>query len=209
MNKKYRTIIFAGAALLLTATTAATATYALFSDQKNLVNHLEAGNLKLGLKRTYLEWKLLDEDGYLKSGYSAEVVDFTAASNKNLFGIDNAKIVPQSYVEATLSIENKGSVAFNYWINVFNTDEKTSSLLSQLEVTVSDVAGNVLNGGQTIANGINLGSETAPLGQIAKTDSAKVIKVKVEFKDLDNNNDAMDQVVNFDMTFHAVQAVNK
>lgn len=208
MNKKYRSLVFAGVALLLTATTAAVATYALFTDQKQLTNHLEAGDLKIGLKRTNLEWKLLDDDGYLQLGSDDTVIDFTSATNSNLFGLSEAKIVPQSYVEATLSIENKGSVAFGYWINIFNTDSESNALLSQLEVTVTDGSGNKLNDGQTsLVSGINVGSEASPIGEIAKTDSAKVIKVKVEFKDLEDNNDAMDQTVNFDMVLHAVQSV--
>ena len=209
MNKRLRTIILSGAVLLVTAATAAVATYALFSDQATLTNHIEAGNLKIGLKRTNLVKKSLDNQGLLKETTNSEVVDFTKATARNLFdlGIDE-KMVPQGFYEATITVENKGTVAFDYFITIKSKDSDTNALLDQLEITVTNAEGTVLNGSKSIVdNDIEIGNSITPIGQITKGSSVDGLKIKVAFKDDENNNDAMDLSVNFDMILHAVQSV--
>ena len=66
MTKKKRTILLSVMTAVLCLALVAGGTYALFSDQVTLTNHLEAGKLDITLTRTYLKTKSLNsQTGYL------------------------------------------------------------------------------------------------------------------------------------------------
>ena len=83
-------------------------TWALFTDSLSVKNHLQAGDLSISLRRTNLEYCVLGADGKLAVNTIEEDLDFTEASENNIFGIDaqNMLIVPQSYFTAEMELIN-------------------------------------------------------------------------------------------------------
>ena len=140
MTKKFRVLLMACVSLLLSVTLIAVGSYALFTDDITIKNHLRAGKLNITLKRTYLETNYLTANGYLDNNGSDEIVDFTDKTDRNIFDITNADeclIVPGCYYEATMELSNNSNVAFGYWIEIVLTDENPYELAKQLKVEVT------------------------------------------------------------------------
>ena len=146
-NRK-RALIVSGSVILLCMTLIIGTTWALFTDTKNLKNHIQAGDLEITLKRTALTKTTLNEKGYLESSEVQKStdapVDFTKPTANTVFDLATdkdgnltEKIVPGSKFVATMQIENNSDVAFGYWIRIDCKDEDTSKALAQqLKVTV-------------------------------------------------------------------------
>ncbi len=222
MNKKGKTraLLSASVLLMLSAGLLVGGTYALFSDEVKVTNHLVAGNLNISLLRTHLDKHTLDNT----TGYSTDisddtVVDFTDATDKNIFGLESDElVVPTSYFEATLKIVNgiknadtstyvPSSVAFDYGVKVNVNDTSDDDLIDQLYVTVSKFDG------ESFVNVVDdkklKDFETSAIfaGVMDKTDTEQAFKVKLEFKDLDNptNNLAQGEIADFDLVVEAIQ----
>lgn len=215
MTTKQRSVLLSVLMLVLCLALVAGGTYALFTDDVTLTNHLQAGKMDITLKRTKLVTYELDTTtGYLTDGGSDEVVDFSGETTRNVFDIENgALIVPKSSYTATMEITNDSTasdVAFAYWLEIKFDNQTSADLADQLTVTVVTDDGTqngkttevTLSAGQTF-----IGSETAPIGTLAKTKS-QTFKVSVLFDDLDNNNDVQNKTVHFDLIVHAVQVVS-
>ena len=204
MTKKKRTILLSVMTAVLCLALVAGGTYALFSDQVTLTNHLEAGKLDITLTRTYLKTKSLNsQTGYLDEIENLEDSDFSDPNNKNVFDIaEGALIVPCCYYFAQMQIDNKSDVAFGYWFEIVFDNKDNLALAEQLMVTVETANGKTEAKLSEIEKFI--GSETAPVGALAKGGSAS-FTLKLEFKDLKNNNDAKAQELDFDVIVHAVQ----
>ena len=200
---KRRTLLLAVTMLALALATFAGATFALFTDSVTVETHLKAGSLNVSLTRTNLKTKTLNSEGLLETKEYTDDVDFTDETQQNVFNVDSSTyIVPCSYFDAQMLIENKSSVAFNYYVQVvFKTGDL--ELANQLQITV-DLGGNDKTT-QLVKDGVTLGSKTAPLGMVKKG-ASKTFNVIVEFLDLDTNNDAQSKNVQFDLIVHAVQA---
>ena len=180
----------------------------MFTDTETLHHHLKAGDLDITLTRTNLVSKALNRTtGFLVEASSPADVDFSNTTN-NLFDLtEDSRIVPGSWYEAELRIENKSDVAFRYWLEL---DFKGGSgvLANQLKVTVTT------SGGEEkvawLRNGFLVGSENEPISILAKG-GAQLFTVKVEFVDDRQtnaditNNDAMNHNAIFDVVIHAVQ----
>ena len=94
-------------------------TYALFSDNVEVTNHLQAGTLELGLTRTKLVKSVPDATtGMPTKTEDATARDFSAATSENVFGIGDEKIAPGSWYEVEMHVINKGTVAFNYRVAI-------------------------------------------------------------------------------------------
>lgn len=207
--KSKKALIAAIAMILVCASAIAGMSYALFSKYITVENHLQAGNLDVTLKRTNLKYCILNGDGELQEYTSTTEKDFsnTTTGNDNIFDITNSMlIVPGSYFEAEMELDNVGSVAFTYNV-VIKLNGEATALAQQLDVTVTHPDGttatrrlSTLDGGLVI-----IGTQT-----MKPTDEAQSFKVRMSFVD-DNgaNNLAQSSGASFDLVVSAVQAVSQ
>ena len=178
-------------------------TYALFTDSVSVKNHLQAGNLDIALVRTDLEYAILDNDGYLTTYSDDKDFDFTDGTKENVFGIESTdcKIVPGSYFDATLELQNKGNVAFTYSVKLVLI-EGDNELADQLKVTLTHADGTqTIKTVSELVNGLEIEA-----GTMTTDTKAQAFSIKVEFVDGTSNNLAKDQTVVFDLVVSAVQA---
>ncbi|MBG0762313.1 hypothetical protein IY230_01645 [Acholeplasma laidlawii] len=202
MGSKIKVLIASAFAIVGAAALIVAGTYALFSDSISIDNHLQAGTLKVKLERTSLKWAELNPvTGYLVEQTDNEVKDFTKSSTltENVFGLeDEVLVVPNSFYEATLKLSNNGSVAFDYTVKIVLTSN-SNALAEQLKVTVDGdtVNAKLLSDGETILVS----------GTMDKTvsNSAKSFTIRIEFINQNDNNDAQDLTVDFDLIVTAIQ----
>ena len=216
MTKKKRSVLLAVLTLMLCLALVAGGTYALFTDQVTLKNHLQAGTMDITLIRTNLTTTSLnDQTGFLVKTENPEDVDFSKpydpndpnAKNKNVFDItDEMLIVPGCVYSAEMKIENNTDVAFGYWLEIVFDDKVDLTLAEQLKITVTTE-----DGSKSISKLLKdsaglIGAEGDPIGILAKTGSA-LFTVTVEFCDLDHsvNNNAKSTSFDFDLIVNAVQ----
>lgn len=202
MRSKIKVLIASAFAIVGAAALVVAGTYALFSDSISIDNHLQAGTLKAKLERTSLNMVTLDpETGYLVEHSDDEIKDFTESSmlSENIFGLEEDSLIfPAAFYEVTMKLSNDGSVAFDYTVNIVLTSE-SNALAEQLKVTVDDDAENAkyLSDGETI-----LAS-----GTLDKTEGRSFITftIRIEFMNQNNNNDAQDLKVDFDLMVKVIQ----
>lgn len=205
---KKRSVLLSALTLMLCLALVASGTYALFSDQVTLKNHLQAGTLDITLIRTNLTTLSLDNNtGFLVQTEDGEDVDFSAPTDRNVFDItDETLIVPGCVYTAEMQIQNNSDVAFGYWLEIVFDDTVDLTLAEQLKVTVATVDTEKSISGMLNENKGLIGEEADPIGILAKTGSA-LFTVTVEFSDLDHsvNNNAKLTSFEFDIIVHAVQ----
>ena len=205
---KKRSVLLSALTLMLCLALVASGTYALFSDQVTLKNHLQAGTLDITLIRTNLKTLSLDNTtGFLVETENAEDVDFSAPTTRNVFDItDETLVVPGCVYNAEMQIKNNSDVAFGYWLEIVFDDTVDLTLAEQLKITVTTVDGNKSISGMLDQNKGLIGAEADPIGILAKTGSA-LFTVSVEFCNLDHsvNNNAKLTSFEFDIIVHAVQ----
>lgn len=216
MTTKKRSVLLSVMTLVLCLALVAGGTYALFSDQVTLENHLEAGTLDITLTRTNLVTTSLNAaTGFLVETENSKDIDFSKPwdpnhpelENENVFDIASGTlIVPGCKFSAEMQITNNSDVAFGYWLEIVFDDTVDLTLAEQLKITVTTVDGN-----KSISKMLNtsaglIGSETDPIGILAKTGS-QLFTISVEFCDLDDsvNNNAMGKNFEFDVIVNAVQ----
>lgn len=206
MQKAIRTIAISLAAIALCVALIVAGSYALFTDTVTVNNHLQAGTLDVTLKRTAWSSTTLNAQGYLQTesaDESADPVDFSGQTERSVFEMTGGKLAPQCSFEATMQLTNGGSVAFSYWIELVVTEGKDTALVKQLTASIETQTGKTE---QSLANGLLIGSETAPVGEVA-LDDEQSFTVTLTFEDLASteNNTAQNQTVKFDLIVHAVQ----
>ena len=85
--KKLRALLSAALTIMLSVSIGVAGTYALFSDNVEVTNHLQAGTLELGLTRTKLVKSVPDATtGMPTKTEDATTRDFSAATSENVFG---------------------------------------------------------------------------------------------------------------------------
>lgn len=202
-NRK-RVLLVSGAVILLCMTIIVGMTFALFTDSKRVQNHLRAGDLSVNLTRTYLEYRVLDADGRLKTTKVDGAVDFTSSTSEYVFGpaSQSARIAPGSYFKATMHVVNSGDVAFNYDVGIM-LNGKSNALAEQLQVTVTFDNGTVVTKKLSeLANGLTIDS-----GELVKGSSSQSFTVEVAFiDDTLVNNAAQAQLAGFDLVVSATQS---
>lgn len=220
-NRK-RSLLVSGAIILLCMSVVVGATWALFTDDVTVSNHLQAGDLQITLKRVGLTKTTLTTLGYLEETTLPDAdafKDFTEPNNENVFGITmengvaTEKIVPGSKFVATMEIsnnENVSDVAYDYWIEIkLNVNGLTAEEIAalkldeQLKITVDSELENDPEP-QTLDKGLEVGSGNNPIGTLTLGDS-DTFTVTMEFIDTDSNNEAKAQNLSFDLIVHAVQ----
>lgn len=209
--KKSRVLIASCSVILLCMSIIIGMTFALFTDNVWVKNHLKSGNLKVTLTRTNLEYSVLDNNGKLATITNSDEYDFTNATDENVFGINDPDtfIAPGSYFDATMKITNMGNVAFTYSVSIKLIGD-VNALAEQLKVTITHPDGSKttkmlseLPEGLSIATGI-----------MNANDTSQNFNVRVEFVDYGsasniNNNDAQSQYAKFDLIVTAVQATTQ
>ena len=207
MTTRKRSLILSVLALMLSLALFATGTYALFTDQVELKNHLQAGTLDITLKRTNLISTVLNNDtGFLVDKEDPVDQDFSNPNGRNVFGISGEElIVPMSSYTAEMEITNNSDVAFGYWLQVVYKGAAGLELADQILVTVKTADGQTKSGVLSKIAGL-IGSEGNPLGVLAKTGSQS-FTVSMVFQNLEHsvNNGAKNQTLDFDLIVHAVQ----
>jgi predicted ribosomally synthesized peptide with SipW-like signal peptide len=177
-------------------------TAALFTSQRTISNHLVTGSLKANLYLTSLVEDETDDKGQIVSvtkdlstytGYEADNGVNLVTNTDEVFKAE--KIVPTMTGKGTFTLVNAGSIAFTYAVNTTNvkyytyqdgtyTEDPNAALKDQLEFKVEGVeSGTVLKGEKA------------------------TFTVSYLFKDVENNNDAMDEKVSFDIQVVATQVV--
>ena len=200
--------------MLLCVALAAAAGYALFTDDGIIRNHLQAGSLDISLKRVLLEKRTLDDKGYL---FDAEpdttVVDFSRETKENIFGIAKGEwIIPGSKFSATLELENIGNVDFGYFLNVVCNHETSGEYLArQVKITVISDKFSAF-----VADGLSVRGEENEYIDIVRVGDKATFTVTIEFLDSDipeneieDNNLAKNQTLDFDLIVTAVQLIDK
>ena len=215
-SRRKRILIVSGAVILLCMVIIVGMTSALFTDSRYVKNHLQAGNLEIGLMRTYLEYKVLNDDGRLELRSDDTDVSFTSSTKKNIFGMDaeNIRIVPGSYFLAEMELSNAGNVAFTYDLSIKMVD-KSNNLTDQLQVTITDSSGKTTT--KLLSEMIN--GVTINAGEMTAKEKAQRFKVKISFiDDVDynkvlatgekpmDNDTAQSQSAVFDLVVTAVQS---
>lgn len=202
-------VLVASLVITLCIAVVAGATYALFTDDVTTSTHLVAGNLDIGLVRVSGSKVTLDPvTGYLKET-ALDRQDFGAETDKTVFGVQDGELsAPGSTFVADLQLTNNGTVAFSYKVYIRLVDEHASELAEQLKVYYkADGATDYADLGYLSALEANEDKQLVLIqnGVMAKNTPAADFSVKIEFVNLDNNNEAMSKIVNFDLVVEAVQ----
>ena len=216
MKNKYNVLVSASLMVMLAAGLIVGGTYALFSDSVKVYNHLKAGNLNISLLRTSYFKTTLDDDGYLTTVADSTVTDFTDATDKNIFDIqDDEVIVPGSSFTANMKLVNgklngseyiASSTAFQYDVKLDIDEESDEELLSQMMVTINKGSELVVSKKLSEFTDDTIFSDT-----MTKNDAYQEFSVKLDFSDLTSveNNLAQDQKANFDLIIEAIQLTSK
>lgn len=211
MIKSRRAMLVAVLTMLLCLAVVAAGSYALFTDSVSLDNHLQAGRLDITLVRTSLEKTTLDEKGYLTtSNPDTRLVDFSKTNTENALGLDpTEKIVPGSKYVASFEIQNNSDVAFGYWIEIACRDKSLGEeLAKQVKITVNTESA-------FIGEGLVVKASDSSYIEIIDVGGKDSFTVTVEFIDslsssnLDDNNLAKGQSIDFDIVVKALQVVNQ
>lgn len=205
MTKK-RTLLLSALTALLGVSVAVGASYALFTDQVTVNNHLSAGSLDVGLYRVEYKENVLVADGTMaESTPDTTRVDLTQNADK-LFVIDDL-FVPTSWYETTVEVSNSGDVAFDYGVRILWKDDpandKDQIIAEQIQITISV--------GDTQKEQFYLcdcADYDVVLGSMLKGDAAEQFTVKAEFVNRDYNNAAMQAEIKFDLQVYATQKTN-
>ncbi len=221
INRK-RALLISSSVILLCMSIIAGMTFALFTDERTVVNHLQGGDMQITLSRVALEKHFLNIAGFIEvktvQTEKDKPVDFTEDSPENVFGFDeNEIVVPGSKYIATMEIKNDAEVsdvAFGYWIEIKCTDKEAGEeLAKQISVTVETADGKKFV--NPVGTGLKIGSQENCIGVLDLAEhSSEKFTVTIEFLDSfkdDNdlgyfdNDKAKTQELTFDLLVHAVQ----
>lgn len=208
MKTKQRSLLMAVIMVMLCLALVAGGTYALFTDEVTLKNHLQAGTLDITLYRVKLQEYSLDADGFMTwkpVNENREKFSGKENADKNVFDMEKGTlIVPRSAYTATMEISNASDVAYGYWVEIVFDDSDDLAVADQIAVSVTADNGKTVRKTLSISNGLFLGSDREPVDILAR-ESVKNFDITVEFVDSVINNEAKGQSVSFDVVIHAVQ----
>lgn len=198
----------------LFASVAVGSTLALYSTQKTVNNHLVSGGMEAELYLLELKNDVLNNDGTLTldnpvdltgyDGYTAETISYvnhdTSAQSSHAGGVDL-----ETYTGEVFAVENivptmKGSGLF--LIKNAADTESNDSVAFTFNVEVTNATG----GAKLIEQvDIDIKNATWDANTVLKSGEGLSFSIEWEFKDLETNNDAMDQTINFDIKVTCTQ----
>ena len=204
MSKRIRAITLSCVTVLCCLALIVGGTYALFSDSAEIVNHLQAGELKVRLYRDTLSGRALTDNGMLEEFQNNERLEFTKQSLDNVFGLNkDSKLVPGSKYEAKFTLTNNGNVAISYYLE-FVVNGELNKLAEQLQLTLKTDSNTTTITLNELGENHTWGGKNSPIGQLL-VGGDSVFSVALEFVDSDSNNDAQGQQISVDMIVHAIQ----
>lgn len=219
-NKSFHSILAAFIIVLLCSAMIVTGTYALFTDTFSQKTVLKAGTMKIRLLRTKLEYTELNGDGLFERKTDTRQLVYAqpeageTISTENVFGITNETLlIPTSEYKATMRLENKSDVAFNYYLSIEGlgdaaknhfSDKLTVIVDTDLTNSAAGAAGGETKTTVSVAN-TAIGDANAPVGQVLIGGVADFTVTIIFERDATNN--AQAQEANFNLTVHAVQVV--
>ncbi len=206
MEKRRKILLLSMLTLCICTALIVGGTYALFTDKANVSNHLQAGNLTVGLYRTAYTENTLNAEGFLvrtevqaqNNEIDGDDIDLRNPENEWLCEVNNA--VPQSYFEASLDVQNKGSVAFEYGARIVIEEGADTALAEQIQITITygDSQRKMFKLSECSENDVDIG--------VLTTSQSGRFDVKAEFINDDAvNNDAQNQSVKFYVQVYATQ----
>lgn len=221
MTKKLRILMLSCVTMMIALALIVAATFALFTAEHSVTNHLQAGEMKLELWRTNLtkmHLKAADGtvDGFLHTWEDGEDVDFTQQQTQNIFGLVAGEvIVPGCIFDAEMELRATGDVAFTYWLEIVLDTEgqdvaKNAAFAEQLKITVRVGNSVIANTPALLSTGnIAIGSDNTPVGTASlAANGAHQFSIEIEFLDTANNNAAQTGKVSFDLVVHATQTLD-
>lgn len=163
--------------------------------EDNPTVEVNRGELEIKLIRERLDYIILDKRGSLTEDCDEKSKDFSK-SNENIFGITSDILVgPGCYFSAAMLISNVKGYSFEYWLEI--TPEDAEHLLAeQLEMTVS-IGEEVL-----VKRTLGSGLLTEPLLTVNNDEQSR-FTVKLEYLNVDNNDETQNATLAFDMVVHA------
>ena len=215
-----RAVFFAFASLILTIIVCAALTFALFVNEvgENTV-HVQAGDLEIAADYLTLTGTRMDTNsqsatyGKLIPIPQAETVKniLLTENEESIFLIENA--VPTLKQTATIKLENKGNVAFDYEIRICDFEKLHDSaadvaLSEQIQITISDTRNSV---SFRLADYAENSSVFAPAEMLPGADPITVTITAEFLNDVGtnfNNMDAENGGVSFDITIIATQTID-
>ena len=219
MLKRNRLLLISSSVVMLCLALIVGATFALFTEEARVTNHLQAGNLSASLIRHSYEYTVLGNDGVMTtvSPTPADLeIDFSEANTKNFFGFDNSQtimLVPECSFKSTFTLKNTGSTAFQYDFDFVGTDGKQYSEVFAKQLYAKIVSIDDANNTETVvAEGtlyqfLTDGDTVYTNSELLKVaaNSATKFCVTVTFVSSDSNNVAEDAEVWFDFVVNATQ----
>lgn len=205
MKKKsfLRAICLSFTALVLSGVALAATTWSLFSDNREVNNHIESGDLSVGLTLRSVSGTQTNAAGIPEYFERNTVVDLGKDSSP-VFAFTNA--IPGVAQNAVLEIENLGVSAFDCEVRVIALVAEgtaATALAEQIRITVS--AEGLTPVVFWLSDWENPES-VASLGRVLAGSSPLRFSVKAEFAEGENNNAAKSGELTFDLQVRAVQA---
>lgn len=205
MKKKsfLRAICLSFTALVLSGVALAATTWSLFSDNREVNNHIEAGDLSVGLTLRSVSGTQTNAAGIPEYFERNTVVDLGKDSSP-VFAFTNA--IPGVAQNAVLEIENLGVSAFDCEVRVVTLVAEgtaATALAEQIRITVS------AEGLTPVVFWLSEWEKpesVASLGRVLAGGLPLRFSVKAEFAEGENNNAAKSGELTFDLQVRAVQA---
>ncbi len=203
MRERGKTLVLSIFALIVATVLVVGATFALFTDRVAVNNHLEAGNLDVGLDQISYTERVLNDQGLMEERTESTTKDLTT-DGSTLFIVNKA--VPTSWYQTTIKVTNDGSTAFDFGMRVLWNEEGDATaeqikFAQQIKITVS---GAQLTQAKEFYL-VDCGKNDVNLGALLKGAGSETFTVKAEFVDNEANNDVMLISLNFDVQVFATQ----
>ena len=232
MSKRVRVMIAALIIITACVVAIATALYSVFSAERVVRTHLEAGSLNVSLFRVSHEKQVEDERGLLKTvTVPEEELNLSLRENddRNAFDLEGGDLIDPGFIQkATFEVRNDemedpDGVPFRYWVEIVFTHIETGKPILPQEYSgnLADQLIVRLNGeeeGLYLSEGglrIGSGEDSIPLNPGERSR----FSLELEFKDLGYESDplaegdkltsendfAASETVRFDIVVHIIQ----
>lgn len=198
----------------LFASVAVGSTLALYSTEKTVNNHLVSGGMEAELYLLELKNDVLNNDGTLSldqpvdltgyNGYTNATINYvnhdTSAQGSHAGGVDLETYTGEVFAVERIVPTMKGSGLF--LIKNAADTETNDSVAFTFDVEITDPTG-----GEDLIDQVDIQIKGASwnANTVLKSGEGLPFSIEWEFKDLNDNNDAMNQTINFDIKLTCTQ----